>query len=97
MGVVRWDLTIASETCSLMQSLNAAKPKTVQTPIEVRFGEIHDTGAEIETVGSLDSQDDEAGEAMQRRRARRVALLLVVLSGGFVIAIIGGTWLVLHG
>jgi hypothetical protein len=80
-----------------MQRLTAVKPKTVQTPIEVRFGAIHGVGADIETVGSVASQDDGSGEAMQRRRARHIALLLMVLSGVFVIAIIGGTWFVFHG
>ena len=79
-----------------MQRLTAVKPKTVKTPIEVRFGAIHGASADIETVGSVASQDDGSGEAMQRRQARRIALLLMVLSGVFVIAIIGGTWLVFH-
>jgi hypothetical protein len=33
-----------------MQRLTAVKPKTVQTPIEVRFGAIHGASADIETV-----------------------------------------------
>ena len=81
-----------------MQRLTAAKPSTVQTPTGDRgFGAIHDTGAEVDTVGYVRSQDADRGEAMQRRRARRIALLLMVLSGVLVIAIIGGTWLLLHG
>jgi hypothetical protein len=80
-----------------MQRLTAVKPSTVQTPTGDRFGAIDDTGAEVDTLGSVRSQDADRGEAMQRRRARRIALLLMVLSGVFVIAIIGGTWLVLHG
>jgi hypothetical protein len=81
----------------LVERLTAVKPDTVQTPIGVRFGAIRDTAAEIDSVGSAASQHDLAGEAVQRRRARRIAFLLMVLSGIFVIAIIGGTWLVLHG
>ena len=80
-----------------MQRLTTVKPSTVQTPTGDRFGAIDDTGAAIDSVGSALSQDADRGEAMQRRRARRIALLLMVLSGVFVIAIIAGTWLVLHG
>jgi hypothetical protein len=80
-----------------MQRLTAVKPSTVQTPTGDRFGAIDDKGPEIDTVGSVRSQDADRGEAMRRLRARRMALLLMLLSGVFVIAIIGGTWLVLHG
>jgi hypothetical protein len=99
MGRVNWTRPsdYPRETGSSMQRLTAAKPSTVQTPTGDRFGAIHDTKAEIDTVGSVRSQDADRGEAMQRRRARRLALLLMILSGVFVIAIIGGTWLVLHG
>jgi len=80
-----------------MQRLIAVKPSTVQSPTGDRFGTIDDTGAGIDPAGSVRSQDAHRGEAIQRRRARRIALLLMALSGVFVIAIIGGTWLVLHG
>ena len=97
MGKLDPDFGLPQETGSSMQRLTAAKPRTVRPPTGERFGAIEDTGAEIDSVGSVRPQDADPGEAMQRRRARRTALLLMVLSGIFVIAIIGGTWLVLHG
>jgi len=96
-GKLHLPLGAPRETGSSMQRLTTAKPSTVQDPIGDRFGAIHDTGAEIDTVASVRSLDADHSEAMLRRRARRIALLLMVLSGVFVIAFIGGIWLMFHG
>lgn len=83
--------------CPSMQRLNPMKPESVETPIRNRYVATDDARKGIESSASQYSQDDGAGEAMLRRRARRLGLLLMTLSGIFMIALVAGAWFLLRG
>lgn len=80
-----------------MRRLNSVTPVAVRNPIDARLTALSDTRAEIEPVACAASYEEGVHQAGKRRRDRRFALLLMLLSGVFVIACIGGAWLVLHG
>lgn len=82
--------------CQPTQRLERMRPESVRTPIRNPHVAI-DAGKAVENSASRDVRDDGAGEAMLRRRARRLALLLMVLSGVFMIALAVGAWLLLRG
>jgi hypothetical protein len=69
-------------------------PESVKTPIRTRYAAIDDASKGADPSAS---QDDAAGEAMLQRRARRSALLLMALSGIFMIALAGVAWFLLRG
>ena len=80
-----------------MQRLNSGTPVAVRDPIDTRYTAVSDTRAGIDPVVAVTVHEDAAEEAERRRHERRIALLLMVLSGVFVIACVGGAWLVLTG
>jgi hypothetical protein len=69
-------------------------PESVKTPIRNRYAAIDDASEGAEPSAS---QDDAASEAMLQRRARRSALLLMALSGIFMIALAVVAWFLLRG
>jgi hypothetical protein len=80
-----------------MQRLEPMKPESVGTPIRNRYVVTDDARKGAEPSASRCSRDDGAGEAMLRRRARILALVLMTLSGIFMIALVIGAWLLLRG
>jgi hypothetical protein len=80
-----------------MQRLNSVTPVAVRTPIDARYTAVSDTRTGVDPVVRVASNEDGVLETEKRRRDRRIAVLLMVLSGVFVIACIGGVWLALNG
>ena len=80
-----------------MRTLNPVTPVAVPTAIDAHCTAISDTRAEIEPVTRVASNDAGVHEGEKGRRDRRFALLLMLLSGVFVIACLAGVWLVFHG
>jgi hypothetical protein len=73
-----------------MQDLDSRKTAGVQTPFDDRYVAMDCTGTE----GAVSaSQEAEIAEAALRQRARRLGLFLMLLSSGFVIAVLVAVWL----
>lgn len=79
-----------------MQRMNSVTPVAVRDTVDACSPAISETRPEIEPVVRVAPHEDGVLEAEKRQRDRRLALLLMVLSGVFVIACIGGAWLVLN-
>jgi hypothetical protein len=65
------------------------KPDSVEMPTRNRYVATNDA--------SQRSRDDGADEALMRRRARILALVLMILSAIFVVALAIGAWFLLRG
>ena|SRR5580692_6741670 len=74
---------------SSMQRLEPMKPDSVEMPTRNRYVATNDA--------SQRSRDDGADEALMRRRARILALVLMILSAIFVVALAIGAWFLLRG
>lgn len=79
-----------------MPRLEPMKHKSVGTPIRNHYVATSDARTDDERSASQYSQDDGAGEAMARRGPRSLALLLMTLSGVFMVALAVGVWFVLR-
>ena len=79
-----------------MQRVNSVTPVAVRSSVDARYTAVSHTRAETDPAVRVAPHEDGVLEAEKRRHDRRVALLLMVLSGVFVIACIGGAWLVLN-
>ena len=84
------------EAGSLIPRLESVKSVRDRTPIDDRRV-LADREVAIGTAVSAASHGDDGEDARLRRSARRFALLLMALSGAFVIASVVGAWFVLHG
>jgi hypothetical protein len=80
-----------------MRRVETVKPVTVQATIDDWRMNVDGTDLDTTAAASERSQDNDADEAVLRRRSRGHALLLMVLSGVFVIAVIVVAWLMLRG
>ena len=73
------------------------KPESVGTPIRNRYVATGDARSGAEPSAPQRSRDDRANEAVLRRRARILALVLMILSGIFMIAVAVGAWFLFRG